>query len=87
MMERDHIHRRIVIEYGCVYAYCYITDGNGKVMDEESFKQPYRMDRPDVAEEAKELYDLVWEHLNETVNVMPLQDMGGDEPESEDEED
>ena len=41
----DYVERRIVVEFGLQYAYLYITDGNGKLSDEESFKQPYRLER------------------------------------------
>ena len=83
MASPDNIHRRIVIEYGQMYAYVYMTDAVGKVLEEESFKQPFRQDRRDVADEAKDCFDNIWEWLNETVNVTPLQDTGDEKPESE----
>lgn len=86
MEQKDYVQRRIVVEYGFRYAYVYITDGNGKLIDEESFKQPYRMDRKDVIDEAKECYDQVWEWLNETVNVMPLQEGGAEDTELDQED-
>ena len=27
----EDVVRRIVVEYGQVYAYCYMTDGNGRL--------------------------------------------------------
>lgn len=84
--ERDYVHRRVVVEYGCLYVYVYITDGSGKLIDEESFKQPYRLDRRDSAEEAQEGYDLIWQHLSDTVLGAPLQDTGDEEPESDEED-
>lgn len=84
--ERDYVHRRIVIEYGCLYAYAYLTDSNGKLLEEESFRQPFRMERRDVTEEAKETWDVVWQHLSDTINVTLLQEDEADEPESGDEE-
>lgn len=82
----DFVYRRVVIEFGFLYAYCYFTDGNGKVIDEESFRQPYRLDRKEAVEESKDLYDLVWQHLSDTVNAVPLQDTDDDESESEEED-
>ena len=41
----DSVERRIVVEYGRQYAYLYVTDGDSKVLDDESFKQPYRLER------------------------------------------
>lgn len=84
--ERDYVHRRIVVEYGCLYAYVYITDGNGKLLEEESFKQPFRMERKDVAEEASDCYAQLWDWLNETVNVTPLQEDGEEASDSEEED-
>lgn len=84
--QRDYVHRRIVVEYGCLYVYVYITDSDGKLLDEESFKQPYRLERRDAAEEAKETYDLLWQHLSDTVNVTPLQDTDTDPPDSDEED-
>ncbi len=81
MSGEDQVHRRIVVEYGQFYAYAYMTDGNGKVLEEEQFKQPFRMDRRDVADEAEDCYRSVWDWLNDTVNVTPLQ--GGDDDEAE----
>lgn len=74
----DHIQRRIVVEYGSLYVYLYMADASGKVLDDESFKQPFRLSKRDIADETKDCYDSIWEWLNETVNVTPLQDSGGD---------
>ena len=76
----DYVERRIVVEIGRQYAYVYMTDGNGKIVPqrEESFKQPYRMDRQEAASDAVDLWDIVYDHLNETINF-PLPE-GGDEP-------
>lgn len=76
---RNHedVIRRIVVEYGQIYAYCYLTDGNGRLLDEEVFKQPFRLDRKEVFDEAKDAYDQVYDWLNETINVQgPLQEDG-----------
>lgn len=65
--ERDYVHRRIVVEYGRVYVYVYITDDNGKILEEEAFKQPFRLDFKDVKEEAGETWQLIYQHLQDTV--------------------
>ena len=84
----DYVERRIVIEYGRLYAYVYMTTGDGKLIPgrEESFKQPYTLERREANEEAVELWDMVYDHLNDTVNAV-LQEGPGDDSESEDEED
>lgn len=84
--QRDYVHRRIVVEFGCLYVYAYMTTADGKLLQEEPFKQPYRLERKDAAEEAQELYDIIWQHLSDTVNVTPLQDTDDDEAESEEED-
>lgn len=65
--EKDYVFRRIVIEYGRLYAYVYITDQDGKVLEEESFKQPFRLDFKDVKEESKDCFDSVYQHLQDTI--------------------
>jgi len=68
---QEDVLRRIVVEYGQMYVYLYITDGNGKLLDEEVFKQPWRLDRKDAFEEAKDTYDNTFDWLNDVVNVTP----------------
>lgn len=79
---KEDVLRRIVCEYGQQYVYLYITDGNGKLIDEEVFKQPWKLDRKDAHEEAKDTYDNTFDWLNDVVNVTPpLQ--GDDEDEAD----
>lgn len=65
--EREPVLRRIVVEYGRQYAYVMFTDVNGRVIDEEVWKQPFRLDTRDALNEAKDCYDLVYSHLQDTV--------------------
>jgi hypothetical protein len=48
--------------------YIYIADQNGKVISDESFRQPYRLERSESADEAQETFDLLYDHLNDTIN-------------------
>lgn len=64
----DYVERRIVVEFGLRYVYLYITDGGGKLIDEESYAQPYRLERKECHEEAKDFYDLLYDSINEAVN-------------------
>lgn len=66
----DYVERRIVLEYGRQYAYVYMTDGAGKIVHsrQESFKQPYRLDLREAREEATEAWNVLYDHLNETIN-------------------
>jgi hypothetical protein len=65
--ERDEVYRRVVCEYGRWYAYLYITDSNGKMLEEESFKQPFRLEFKESAEEAKEAFQYMYQYLQDTV--------------------
>jgi hypothetical protein len=67
--EKDYVYRRIVIEYGRLYGYVYMTDQDGKVLanSEEAFKQPFRLDFKDVKEEAQDCFDVVYQHLQDTI--------------------
>ena len=82
--ETEDVVRRIVVEYGQVYAYCYITDGNGRLLDEEVWKQPFRLDRKEVHGEAQDTYDQVYDWLNDSINVQgpPLQENEDDAAQS-----
>lgn len=63
----DQVYRRIVIEYGQLYVYAYYVNEHGRVLAEECWKQPFRLDRRDVQEEAGDAWDLVYQHLQDTV--------------------
>lgn len=65
--ERDEVVRRLVIEYGHWYAYVYLTDGNGKLLEEEAFRQPFRLTKPEVHEEIHELWQYVYQWLQDNV--------------------
>lgn len=78
----DYVERRIVVEFGLQYVYLYITDGAGKLADEESFKQPYRLERRECHAEAKDFYDLLYDSLNDAINFPTArEDGGGGKPE------
>lgn len=68
MMSKQEVMRRVVVEYNQRYAYMYITDRNGKVLDDECFRQPFDLAQREVSEEARELYDIIYDHCNETIN-------------------
>jgi hypothetical protein len=81
---KEDVLRRIVVEYGQLYVYVYMTDGNGKVLEEEVFKQAWKLDRKDAFSEAKDTYDTIFDWVNEIVNVTPpLQGEDDDEAESD----
>lgn len=63
--EKDIIVRRVVVEYGHWYVYLYITDGNGRVLDEDTFKQPFRLERKDIDEESKDCYQNTYQWISD----------------------
>ena len=65
--EKDTVQRRVVVEYGRHYAYVYMSDGRGKVLDDESLKQPFALAQREIAEEARDAFDYVYQHLQDTV--------------------
>lgn len=65
--EKEPILRRVTVEYGRQYVYIMFTDPNGRVIDEEVWRQPYRLDVRDALEEAQEAYDVVYTHCQDTV--------------------
>jgi hypothetical protein len=79
---QDSIVRRIVVECGRIYTYAYMTDEHGKLVEEDVFKQPFRLDRSDAIEEAAELYGRAYDYLNEVINF-PSASEGGESAESE----
>lgn len=85
MADKDSVLRRITVEYGHWYVYAYLTDASGKVIDEERFKQPFRLDRKDAAEEAHDCYQNVYQWLLDTC-VFPTARDGDKPPHSKDEE-
>ena len=74
MSQPDEVVRRIVCEYGQRYVYLYVTDGNGKVLEDDRFTQPYRLDRRDAIDEAKEFFDRAYDWANETINYPSASD-------------
>lgn len=75
--EEDTIQRRLVVEYGSRYVYLYVADGNGKVIDEDAFTQPYRLERKEIIEEVEVIYGLLYDHLNDTINFPTAGNGGG----------
>jgi hypothetical protein len=76
----DYVERRIVVEFGRQYAYVYMTTGDGKLIPdrEESFKQPYLMERKEAHDDADDLWQMVYDMLNDTINFPTEGDDDGD---------
>jgi len=73
----DTVVRRITVEYGHWYVYLTLTDANGKVIDEEVFKQPFRLDRKDIVEESQDGWHNMYQWVLDTTVFSAS---NGDEP-------
>lgn len=62
----DTVVRRVSVEYGHWYVYLTLTDAAGKIIDEEVFKQPFRLDNKDIAEEAKDGFQNMYQWILDT---------------------
>lgn len=62
----DQVVRRLVVEYGHWYVYVYLTDDTGKVVEEEAFKQPFRLERKEVAEESMDCFHQTYQWILDT---------------------
>jgi hypothetical protein len=74
----DYVQRRVIVEYGRRYVYATLTDSNGKILQEELFKQPFLIDPRDAADEAKDCFDAAYQHISDTV-VFPNSASSGEE--------
>jgi hypothetical protein len=78
----DYVHRRVIVEYGRQYVYATLTDSAGKILDEEVWKQPYRIDPKDAADEARAVFDAVYQHITDEVVFPSPRDSARDGEES-----
>lgn len=62
----DHVVRRLTVEYGSWYVYVYMADASGKIIEEEVFKQPFRLDRKDVHDESMDCFHNVYQWVLDT---------------------
>ena len=78
MSEKENVIRRIVVEYGRRNVYAFFTDGTGKILDEEAWKQPFMLEVKEAHEEAKDVWDFIYQELQETVLFTASDDDQGD---------
>lgn len=64
----DHTEGKVVIDIGRQYVCVYLCDGQGRILDQESFKYPVRIDKKDAVAEAKNAFDTVYDWCNEIIN-------------------
>jgi hypothetical protein len=74
----DYVQRRVIVEYGRRYVYATLTDSNGKIHAEELWSQPYFLDVKEANEEAREAFQAIYQHIQDTVVFPNSQE--GDNP-------
>ena len=62
------VEGRLVIDVSRKYVSMFRCDGAGKVLDEDHFAHPFRLDRQDAVSEVTDLYAIVYDFLNDTIN-------------------
>lgn len=79
----DEVQRRITIDYGLEHVYVVMHDASGRIVGdaEETFRQPFRLERPESHQEARDCFDAVYQWLSDTI-VWPLPEPGSEPPES-----
>jgi len=65
------VEGRLVIDVSQKYVSIYRCEGGGKVLDEDHFSFPFRLDRQDAIAEITDLYAIVYDFLNDTINGGP----------------
>lgn len=62
------VEGKIVIDVSRKYVSIFRCDGTGKVLDDDHFAFPFRLDRADALAEAASIYAWVYDWINESVN-------------------
>ena len=62
------VEGKIVVDVSRKYVSIFRCDGDGKVVDEDHFAHPFRLDRQDAVSEVVDLYAMVYDWLNDTIN-------------------
>lgn len=78
----DSVQRRVIVEYGRRYIYATLTDSNGKILEEELWTQPYLLDVKDASEDARDAWQAMYQHIQDTVVFPTAREPGeGGKPE------
>lgn len=62
----DTVVRRLTVDYGHWYVYLTLADANGKLVEEEVFKQPFRLNKKDIGEESKDGFNNIYQWILDT---------------------
>lgn len=70
------VEGKILIDVSRKYASIYRCDPQGIVVDEDHFSFPYRLDKQDAVAEVVDLYAMLYDWLNDTLNGSPDDEPG-----------
>ena len=76
------VQGRVILEVTRHHAVIYLCDRQGIVLDNEVFKYPFPLDKHDCSDECRDLFNILYDALNDVVNA-ELQGGGGEKPESD----
>jgi hypothetical protein len=76
------VQGRVILEVTSHHAVIYLCDRQGVVLDNEVFKYPFPLDKHDCSDECRDLFNILYDALNDVVNA-ELQGGGGEKPESD----
>jgi hypothetical protein len=76
------VQGRVILEVTSHHAVIYLCDRQGVVLDNEVFKYPFPLDKHDCSDECRDLFNVLYDALNDVVNA-ELQGGGGEKPESD----
>ena len=65
----DRIEGKIVVDVTRSHAWVYLCDGDGVILDQDSFRWPFRLDRKDAGVEASNIHGVLFDYLNDSCNV------------------
>lgn len=67
-MSEGRCEGRVVVDVTRTHVWLFLCDGEGKILDQDSFAWPFRMDRKDAAVEVSDLHGVIYDYLNDTCN-------------------
>lgn len=74
------VEGKIVVEVSRKYASIFRCDGMGAVLDFDHFAYDFRLDKQDAVAEVVDLYAMLYDLLNDTINGSPDESAREGEP-------
>jgi hypothetical protein len=76
------VEAKVLVEVSRKYVSIFRCDGTGAVVDYDHFSYPFRLDKQQAVSEAVDVYAMLYDLLNDTINGDPDDDSarGDDDP-------